>query len=78
MTAIITGSGLLADEPTGNLDSANGELVLNLLIELNRSEGTTLLMVTHDHDLASHADRILTMRDGLIVSDELRVANAAG
>jgi putative ABC transport system ATP-binding protein len=69
---------LMADEPTGNLDSANGELVLNLLIELNRSEGTTLLMVTHDHDLASHADRILTMRDGLIVSDELRGASAAG
>ena len=69
---------LMADEPTGNLDSANGELVLNLLIELNRSEGTTLLMVTHDHDLASHADRILTLRDGLIVSDELRVASAAG
>jgi putative ABC transport system ATP-binding protein len=67
---------LMADEPTGNLDSANGELVLNLLIELNRSEGTTLLMVTHDHDLASHADRILTMRDGLIVSDELRGASA--
>jgi putative ABC transport system ATP-binding protein len=67
---------LMADEPTGNLDSTNGELVLNLLIELNRMEGATLLLVTHDHDLAAHADRILTLRDGLVVSDELRGGHA--
>jgi predicted ABC-type transport system involved in lysophospholipase L1 biosynthesis ATPase subunit len=66
----------MADEPTGNLDSTNGQLVLDLLIELNRREGATLLLVTHDHDLAVHADRILTLRDGLIVSDELRGIHA--
>lgn len=68
---------LLADEPTGNLDSANGKQVLELLITLNRSEGTTLVLVTHDRELASYADRIITLRDGLVVSDE-RVAAAAG
>ncbi len=61
---------LLADEPTGNLDSVNGAAVLQLLIELNRTEGTTLVMVTHDRELASFADRRVTMRDGVIVSDE--------
>ena len=62
---------LLADEPTGNLDSVNGQAVLELLIQLNRREGTTLVMVTHDSELASHADRRITLRDGLIVSDEI-------
>ncbi len=61
---------LLADEPTGNLDSANGRHVLELLLELNRQQGTTLLLVTHDADLASNADRRLTMHDGRIVADE--------
>ena len=61
---------LLADEPTGNLDSVNGAAVLELLIDLNRKEGTTLVMVTHDRELAGYADRRITMRDGLIVSDE--------
>ncbi len=63
---------LMADEPTGNLDSANGRHVLKLLIDLNRGEGTTLLLVTHDHELAANADRIITLRDGLITADELR------
>ena len=61
---------LLADEPTGNLDGRTGEQVLELLLELNRREGATLVMVTHDPALARHADRIITLRDGLIVSDQ--------
>ena len=63
---------LMADEPTGNLDSVNGAHVLDLLITLNQREGTTLVLVTHDIALADRADRIVTMRDGLIVADELR------
>ncbi len=63
---------LLADEPTGNLDSQNGQHVLDLLISLNRREGTTLVLVTHDQTLAGHADRRITLRDGLVVSDESR------
>jgi len=61
---------LMADEPTGNLDSANGAHVLDLLIKLNRQESTTLLLVTHDEALASHADRRIQLLDGRIVSDE--------
>jgi len=60
---------LLADEPTGNLDGATGQHVLKLLLELNRVEGATLILVTHDSSLAAHADRIITLRDGLVVSD---------
>jgi putative ABC transport system ATP-binding protein len=62
---------LMADEPTGNLDSVNGAHVLELLISLNRREGTTLVLVTHDRSLTEYADRIVTLRDGKIVSDEL-------
>jgi putative ABC transport system ATP-binding protein len=62
---------LLADEPTGNLDSANGRQVLDHLLALNRREGTTLVLVTHDRDLAAYASRRITLRDGLVVSDEL-------
>jgi len=61
---------LLADEPTGNLDGATGQHVLELLLELNRVEGATLILVTHDPGLAAHADRVITLRDGLVVSDE--------
>jgi putative ABC transport system ATP-binding protein len=67
---------LMADEPTGNLDSVNGAHVLDLLITLNEREGTTLVLVTHDIALAGRADRIVTMRDGLIVADEMRTAAA--
>ena len=58
---------LLADEPTGNLDSENGRLVLDLLLSLNRQEGTTLVLVTHDQELANVADRRIQLRDGRIV-----------
>jgi putative ABC transport system ATP-binding protein len=61
---------VLADEPTGNLDSTNGQHVLELLLRLNRSEGTTLVLVTHDPALAAHATRRITLRDGLVVGDE--------
>ncbi|MBV9404662.1 MAG: ABC transporter ATP-binding protein [Acidobacteriaceae bacterium] len=62
---------LMADEPTGNLDSANGQHVLDLLVQLNREEKTTLVLVTHDRRLAEYADRIITLRDGRVVADEL-------
>jgi len=63
---------LLADEPTGNLDTANGHHVLELLLQLNREQGTTLLLVTHDQELAANADRQILLRDGRIVADEAR------
>jgi putative ABC transport system ATP-binding protein len=58
---------LLADEPTGNLDSENSNAVLKLMKDLNRRLGQTILMITHDSDAASYADRIVRMRDGCIV-----------
>ena len=61
---------LLADEPTGNLDSATGKQIVELLVALNRGRGSTLVLVTHDPALAAHADRIVTLRDGRIASDE--------
>ena len=63
---------LLADEPTGNLDSQTGKLVLDLLVDLHRREGTTLVLVTHDSTLAEAADRLIHLRDGRIVHDQLR------
>jgi putative ABC transport system ATP-binding protein len=61
---------LLADEPTGNLDSATGKQIIELLVGMNRRLGSTLVLVTHDAALAAHADRVVTLRDGRIVSDE--------
>ena len=58
---------LLADEPTGNLDSANGRHILDLLIRLNSEQGTTLVLVTHDATLAAHAQRRIVLQDGRIV-----------
>ena len=60
---------LFADEPTGNLDSSNGKHVLELLWELNKTEGTTLILVTHDETLAARADRRIVLSDGRIVLD---------
>ncbi len=65
---------LMADEPTGNLDSKNGRLVLDLLLQLNQREKATLVLVTHDRELASFADRKITLTDGMITGDELRVS----
>jgi len=61
---------ILADEPTGNLDSKSGEEILSLLTELHKEEGITLVMITHDPDIAQRCQRIVRLRDGLIVSDE--------
>ena len=68
---------VLADEPTGNLDTVNGEYILELLLQLNRVEGTTLVLVTHDPALAAHAGRIIMLRDGSVVSDDVHPSGAA-
>jgi putative ABC transport system ATP-binding protein len=60
---------LLADEPTGNLDSATGAQIVDLLVGLHRRHGVTLVLVTHDPALAAFADRIVELRDGRVVGD---------
>jgi putative ABC transport system ATP-binding protein len=60
---------LLADEPTGNLDAETGAAVLDLLLGLGRANATTLLMVTHDLDVAGKADKLIEMKDGRIVHE---------
>ena len=60
---------MLADEPTGNLDSHNGRHVFELMVEMNRKRKATLVLVTHDHELAALADRRISLRDGRVVSD---------
>ena len=62
---------VMADEPTGNLDSSTGHLVLDLLLERKRESKTTLVLVTHDPDVASRADRKIVLRDGLVVEDTM-------
>jgi putative ABC transport system ATP-binding protein len=63
-------SVIFADEPTGNLDSATGEVVEDILLNLNKERGITLVLVTHDPDLAERCDRSVHVRDGLIVTQE--------
>jgi putative ABC transport system ATP-binding protein len=69
---------LFADEPTGNLDSKVSREVLELISELNRSQGITVVMVTHEAEMADYARRIVTIRDGLIASDIRRDTRRAG
>lgn len=70
--AIVTSPDvLLADEPTGNLDSKRSHEIMELLVELNRDQGITVLMVTHEPDMAAYARRIVTFVDGMVSSDEL-------
>jgi putative ABC transport system ATP-binding protein len=61
---------ILADEPTGNLDTRTGELVMGTFQKLNEEYGRTIVLITHEPDIAEHAKRIITVRDGLIVSDK--------
>jgi putative ABC transport system ATP-binding protein len=61
---------VVADEPTGNLDSDNGARILDLLVEFNREDGVTMLLATHAEEIASAAHRIVRMRDGRIESDQ--------
>ena len=63
---------LFADEPTGNLDAKNGAAIVELMMELNREWGTTLVLVTHESDLAARARRILRLADGRVVEDVTR------
>ncbi|QWV95392.1 ABC transporter ATP-binding protein [Geomonas oryzisoli] len=60
---------IFADEPTGNLDSVNGSAILQLLLDLQRERGTTLLLVTHSPEIAQSADRVVTLKDGRVVAD---------
>ncbi|MFI4891337.1 MAG: ABC transporter permease [Steroidobacterales bacterium] len=65
---------LLADEPTGNLDTRTSHEIMEIIRGLNREQGVTVIVVTHESDIAAYADRVITMRDGRILSDEHQVA----
>jgi macrolide transport system ATP-binding/permease protein len=65
---------LLADEPTGNLDTRTSHEIMEIIRRLNREQGVTVVVVTHESDIAAYADRVITMRDGRILSDEHQVA----
>jgi putative ABC transport system ATP-binding protein len=65
---------LFGDEPTGNLDSASSAEIMELMLEINRSTGTTFVLVTHDEDVAARCDRVVRMRDGEVVTDGIPAA----
>jgi putative ABC transport system ATP-binding protein len=67
-------SVLLADEPTGNLDTARGREIMDLLVRFNRERGLTILMVTHEAEMAAYAGRIVRFRDGLIEDEPYKEA----
>jgi putative ABC transport system ATP-binding protein len=67
---------VLADEPTGNLDSATGRQVIDLLFDVNRRHGRTLILVTHDRDLAALADEVIALRDGRIEERRVNIGHA--
>ncbi|HTO58185.1 MAG TPA: ABC transporter permease [Pseudomonadales bacterium] len=73
---INTPSVLLADEPTGNLDTRNSHDIMQTLVRFNREQGVTIVVVTHEPDIAAYASRVITMRDGAVLTDE-RKADAA-
>ena len=64
---------ILADEPTGNLDSKTGEDIISILLKLNKEHGITLIVVTHDPDIANHVERIIRLKDGKIIKDAQNV-----
>jgi putative ABC transport system ATP-binding protein len=66
---------LLADEPTGNLDSTTGHQMIELLLSVNRTQGRTLVLVTHDRELASMADEVIALRDGRVESRTVRTGS---
>ncbi|HEX6979760.1 MAG TPA: ABC transporter ATP-binding protein [Alphaproteobacteria bacterium] len=67
---------LLADEPTGNLDAATGAAVIDLMFELHRKRGTTLLLITHDRELAARCSRTVRMHDGRLLAEAARLSGA--
>src|SRR4029077_13260992 len=69
---------LLADEPTGNLDTSTANEIMKTIGTLNRERGVTVVFVTHEPDMAAFADRVVTMRDGVIVSDRRQAPTAPG
>jgi putative ABC transport system ATP-binding protein len=71
---VTTPAIVLADEPTGNLDTESSREIMAILSDLNRREGLTILVVTHDPDIAAYASRELFVKDGVLVGDKHRVA----
>ncbi|MEN8241431.1 MAG: ABC transporter ATP-binding protein [Chloroflexota bacterium] len=61
---------IMADEPTGNLDTTSGDEIMKLLLDLNKERGTTLIIVTHDPEIAEHTQRVVMIRDGVVVEDK--------